>query len=546
MAKLGSWPSERYSISWITQRLANRAPQESYARKAPASVAKQIFNPIAGEIQTTTQQLLEERDNILVSVANIDLLNHLYEVDLSPSISYQVVQNSDGTETYEAPTVYATINGEEHEITQAYRNNIETLHYNAIPSRVEDGEISHVYEPIIEEVTVEELVNTVPNNPVIPSHLYVTISGNTNWDSRTNQNIYFCKVYIKGITRKRTKVTEAIPIRYNGTFKSINQWREVEEVFVSYLDSDALISIDVFPWLGDGLLDTRNLVISPDGEEKWRFININTHDFGNTFISEAFTTGDFDVIRAGVEAKDIEYEIELLDSTENNITFDAFTMKPNTDYMFGISGSNFYVFNTNVPYPEVKRMTGESPDVKMDFTADKWVFARGEEASLRTRILDFSKVPYRYRYKLEAPDLQEYHIEEDGSLVPTTVEAWNENTGWEEDDWKEKELRLTLTERGTYIISIECNYYDTNTGEDSFLITKYLLYVPYITPEVTLEMPDTITNIDDLSFDSDGKLWVKSNDEILLLDVFYDYFIADYDRNFLYLKEAYQSVRIEI
>ena len=49
----------------------------------------------------------------------------------------------------------------------------------------------------------------------------ITIRNNTSWEYRALDRIYYPKCYITGTTRKGTTVTEAIPLRYNGTFKTI-------------------------------------------------------------------------------------------------------------------------------------------------------------------------------------------------------------------------------------------------------------------------------------------------------------------------------------
>ena len=75
---------------------------------------------------------------------------------------------------------------------------------------------------------------------------------------------------------------------------------------------------------------------------------------------------------------------------------------------------------------------------------------------------------------------------------------------------------------------------------------KSIFYSPSIIPEIELEIPENLINIEDMSFDSDGNLWLQSENNIMLLNIFYDYFLADYSRNILWLKENYSSVRIEV
>jgi hypothetical protein len=107
--KLGTTPSGRYNVSWVTQRMANAAPEESKARKSPVSYLKQILNPIAQEIEITTQQLLEEVDNMHLSTANISQLDSLYKVNISPQLEFSSSHTEDGSGRWKIPKVFAEI-----------------------------------------------------------------------------------------------------------------------------------------------------------------------------------------------------------------------------------------------------------------------------------------------------------------------------------------------------------------------------------------------------------------------------------------------------
>ena len=543
--KLGVWPQDRYYLSWITQRMANRAPEQSHARKAPSSVFKQLANPLAQSIEEATINLIKNRDNGFISTSDVFLIDHLYRIDLAPAISYSYSTDSENNITYNIPKVYATIANTEYELTQVYENSINNL-YNAIPSRIEDGEVSYLYEPVIDSVQISDLVNVTPTNPIIPGHLYITITDNQNWESRIGDKIYYSKVYIKGLTRKSTILTETVPIRWNGTFKTINQWQEIEDIFVSYLDSDAYISIDVLPWFSDGILDTQNLNIDIYGEEKFKFSNIKEQSFGSTFISESYLTSDFDNIRAGADTKDIQYEIELLDSNGLNINLNAFTIKPYTNYLFAVDDTKFYIYNTKLEYPNVKILKDESPDVYMDLYTDKWILSRAEQASVKTRLLNFNNIPIKTRWSIELEDGTRYSLDEAGNITTYTENSWIDNLEYDSLGWLEKQIEFDISDRGTIIVALDCLYVDEQSNLNSILTTKQLFFVPYITPENEITIPGTITNIEDLSFDSDGKLWAQSGSYIKLLDVFYDYFLADYNRNILWLRENYTSVRIDV
>ena len=544
--KLGSPPTERYYLSWITQRMANAAPEDSKARKSQVSYLKQILNPMAQEIEKNTHELLEEVDNMHLSTANVLQLESLYKINVSPQLELPSSVSGNNTKTWKIPKVFAEINNIEYEITQAHKNNIETLSYNSIPSRIEDAYDSHSYEPVVATNTNIGLSGIAPKQPSIEGHLYITLSNNSNWSVVLGDKRYFSKIYITGITRKGIRQTEVLPLRYNGTFRTVNQWKFIEEIYTSYLNEDAEIAVDVFPWMSDGILDSRNLYIDIDGEEKYKFLNLGTHTWGSTITSQSFTTNNFDVIRGGLDAKDTIYELELLDEFGGNISATAFTMRPYSEWAFVIANKKLYVYDINLPYPDLSKTWDETPDSRIELHTDRWIYARDEQASIRTRLHDFLNVPSRYKWSVITPSGQEYGIDADNKFIPLELSKWVNNPLQSNGKWKDSSIDITLSERGTYTFLF--TYTILNEGEHSEKTFKVrtILFVPSIKPEIALRLPSTITDIKDLSFDSDGRLWVLNTYELKRLNLFYDYFIVDYENSIIWMREFYNSVRVEL
>ena len=547
MTKLGSYPSRRYSRSWITQRLANRAPEWSHLRSNHTSVGQQLFNPIGIEIQDTIQQLTSERFNMTVSTANISLLDALYRLDLSYGMEFSYETDSIGEKIYTPPTVYATINTIEYEITQAENNDINTLAYNYIPSRIADGEVSFAYEAVVPRTLISALSSVSPAAISIDGHLFVTIRNNTNWETRYNDQIYYPKVYITGIARKGIEITEAIPIRYNGTFKTINEWQSVESVFVSYLDDTAYITIETFMFDVEEVLDIQNITIPSVGDERLQFTKLNSRGFGSTISAEAYTISNMDMVRdGGIEEKETVYEIELLDDNGNNITANHFVFRNNTKLFYAIDDDNIYIYNSELPWPDVTNIFGESPETKIDLFSEKWIYYRGETATIKTRNLISVDPPWKNRWTLLDPAGNTYYIGLDGSLWATTIDAWINNDLWERGSWEEQWIDLTLTQKGVYVITLESMYINITTNETTMLTTKYLFYVPSITPEAQFELPAALSNSDYIGMDSDNNVWLYRYGAVNLLSLFYDYFLVDYENNRVWFKEDYSSVRVVV
>ena len=547
MTKLGTWPEDRYCVSWMTQRLANRAPQNTLLRQSVTSMGQQVLNPIGLEIQRVSKQITSEKNNIFLTSANTELLGELSYLELGVGMEFQKVESNDGTFSYSIPRAFGTISGVEYELTIASKNDLNSLAYTAVPSRIEDGEISYVYEEVIPRVAISDLANTTPNSPVLEGHLYISIFNNTTWEYRGVESIYYPKIVINGRTRKGTDVTEAIPVQYNGTFKSVNQWKTINDIFVSYMDDTAEIAVEVLPFAQESFSDTQNLIVNSNGVESFRFVELGTHLWGNTILSKGFTVPDLRTIQLGFEEKDTEYEIELLDEAGSNISANALAINNNLKYCYVIDNNYLYIYNQDLPYPDLTNLQNNSTNTKMRLLSDRWVLPRDEVAVVNTDTLDVSTVPWKFRWVLIDPNGDTWYLGLDGSKWPPTIDAWIDNQKWEEGYWDEQRLEIALDIRGTYVLTLECMYTDPYTqGEDEIFSTRHLLYVPSIEPEATLELPTELKNSTDLMFDSDNKLWLKKDDNIQLLNIYYDYFLVDYDRKTVWFRENYSQVRVVV
>lgn len=547
MAKLGTWPQERYTISWMTQRLANRAPEYTHARQSSTSVLQQVLNPIGQEMQRVSQQLTEERNNMFLSSCNVDLLSAISYLELGIGMEFQKDSYVDGTYLFKEPTVYGTLSETEYELTISQKNDIETLMYTALPSRIEDGETKYNYQEVIPRDTVANLAGLAPAAFPLPGHLFISIFNNTTWEYRGVEMIYYPKIHITGRTRKGTDITEAIPFLYNGTFKTINQWESVSDIFVSYMDDTAEIAVECLPFAQDSFIDVKNVIVPASGYENFKFVKLGDRVWGSSVISEGFSAETLSDIQLGFNSKETEYEIELLDSTGANINANALAIRDTSPYLYVIDDDNLYVYNPIMAFPDATALEAESTNTKMNLTSERWVYARDEEAVINTDTLDVSTVPWQHRWILKDPNGDEWYLGKDGSKWPLTTDAWIDNNKWDNGYWDEKRLTFVLDLVGTYILSIECRYAVDGAVDDNILVTRHLLNVPAIRPEQTLELPAALKASTDIMFDSDGKLWLKDSiDDIKLLNLFYDYYIVDYDGKAVWFREDYSEVRVVV
>jgi hypothetical protein len=528
--------------AWETQRILNAAPEWSNTRTFPGSVGNQILNPIACSIQETIQQLFRERYNMFLTLADLNQLDMLYRVDLPQGLNFNYTENSYDKRIYVPPTIYAVINGAEEEITQAVDNTLENLQFSLL-SRIEYNGVFVDYSIVLSESNVKDLDTATIINPTIPGHLYITISGNTNWQVEVADKFFYNKIYITGTTRKGVKHTEAIPIRYNSTFRTNYEWLEIEKIYGSYFSDEAKITVESFNT--NSFLDTRNIFVSSNGTEKQQYLNLATRTFGSSFIAEVFTANSFDNIRLGMEGKEPVYELELLDSNQLNVELSSFVPYPNTDLIYAIDDMKLYVYDIKLPYNSCKELAS-SAEARFDLYIDKHFISKDDSIKIKTRNLSVNRPPYATRWILTDPNDNKYFVQLDGTLIPFLDTLWHENLEYSGVKWMEQEVELSFDTNGLYIITFEARYVDEETLDSVSLETKTFVFVPTIIPEEEFNLPVALRYSDRIVMDSNNKIWLLKDDVLYNLETYYDYFLVDYESNKIWLRENYSSVRVDL
>ena len=72
-----------------------------------------------------------------------------------------------------------------------------------------------------------------------------------------------------------------------------------------------------------------------------------------------------------------------------------------------------------------------------------------------------------------------------------------------------------------------------------------MLYVPAITPEVQLALPNELKNCTNLFFDTDKNLWFYNGTSLLKAKDYHDYFAVDFQYKKIWLVEQYPTIRVE-
>lgn len=538
--------AERYNRSWVTQKVLNRAPEWSRARRSPVSVAQQICNVPALEIEDTLKKLDEERDNSILATCDPTLLDRLYKVTLPGRFEFSLSEDQDRWSTYYTPSVWGEIDNSETSISRAPRNSVESLFYETTPTRTEYGGRSEIWEEVVPPTLVSDLSSVSPTGLSIEGPLYITLSDNTVWSEEYKDSIYFTKIYLKGTGLLDESIEEMIPLRLNGTYQTRRHWKTLSEFSVFHASESAKVSISVFPFRETPVAHEREIATNIDGAERDRFYSMRDYSWGSALAAERYLVDDDDQIRMGLDLRATDYELELWDGEGGNVSANAFVFKPHSDWMYVVDDDYLYVFDYRLPFPSTTYLGEGSGDSRfaIRFVDDKYFYTREDQIKFFTRTLEYTSIPFAVRWTLIWDDGTEYRIGVDGSLWESSEqEGWIYNDLWGEGRWEEQSITLSpMGFSGTYTLKLEAKYEEvegivTRTTKEAFCI-------PAIEPEAKLLLPATLRGAWDLGIDGEGKLWFYNGTSILLADLYYDYFIVDFQSKTVWLREQYPSVRV--
>ena len=542
----GTLPSRRYNRAWTTQRILNRAPEWTRARRSPTSITQQLSNVLATEIQDTVQSLAHERANFNLASCDLSLPDHTWKVELPSKFEFGETEDADRYPRFNVPTVWGEIDGNNTRITLAEYNNIQTLFYEALPTRIEYAEKSVLWSDVIPPTQVKDFTTVTPAELPIEGPLYITLSDNHIWEEQFKNTIYYSKIHLKGTGLLGEPIEEVVPLRINWTIKTRSSWKTLDEVFIAHLSEEAIISVSSLPFAEEEVLNSREVAIDSNGIEQYQFYQLGSYYWGSTFVGKRFLAGEMDQIRLGLDTKTVNMEIELLDQNGQNITANAFVFKPWTNYVYVTDDNNFYVYDYSLPFPDVEEMRNETGDSRLGilFTDNKWLYIRDDVVNIYTRILDLASIPVSTRWMITYPDGTQYRLGLDGSLWSTAVDGWMVNDNWSDGEWTEQKLEFSgLSQNGTYTIELEAKYIEED-GEFVYRKTKEIIFVPSIMPETQFPLPVDLRSPRKIGLDEEENLWFYNGTSLLKAKLFHDYFMVDYDKKEIWLREQYPLVRV--
>lgn len=556
--------------SWLTQRIINRVPLWSDARSLPFSVAQQLINPMASEIEDLYKYVSDGNRNKFLTTANLDLMDVIYTVRLPNDFEFGTYGENLQSPLYVAPQVYTEIDGLTIWIEPT--TTIEDFWYDALPTRAVHGSSERIVpvREVLEETVLEDLSSATLNAIALPTRLVVTVADcETFVDLSRRTDASF--LMLTGVTERGLTETELLLIPYNGVFLTKKIWKSLTSVEYYGLQPEDTgnIQIDCFAFNKGREVDKYQLYVTST-TEKLLYHRFTTHDFaeGTYAIHQqmtvtADTLGD---LYNGVDTLESVREIELLYNGENLVLHDM-AIQPFTGRIFALSDDAIYIFDQYGNLPDCRGLGAKTPGASMVINVDKYDYLRGETATITPYWRKPSKRVYRNRWSIQKPDGTVSYIDIDGTEGSDGSTAWIHNQTYadlvfgpfESDSGNidKQSFTYTLSQRGTYLVILETVFTDNSVEKDIIP-----LHVHYKEALKKLRLPPQLVGGDGIAFDADQKLWIlRRAGEGNYYDLSYEYslqyevtgcawevrlatdtMMVDFENKILYLHEDYDSV----
>lgn len=532
----------------LTQKLVNAFPLWTDIRTDDQSLGFQILNYISGtHLDHLYKQVIRGGNNYYLNSSVISDPDLYYAVRLPASYEFTKSDDDETELIYDAPTVSGYIDDTNYEVVIASGNNMNGFWFDPAPSRFELGTTySGAY------LLTSGYISQSPFDPMLaegllffPNQLSVTMSGGTTYIAINEGVVERGVVQIDGTTRAGVYLTEEMPFIHDDTQKTFNEFYSVSGIRVYGVDDpdEAFLWVNTSDYNNNHRKVAYQLDNSVDGDSIPYFWTLFTSDTLSLSMLglEKYDLDPVDVRMAGFVDRHSVVDIELLDEHSQSIYALDLATEPHSNRIWVISSDTLYCYEADIPYPDLSSLTEKTYGAACRIEVDNYYVGRGEDVVVNYVWRRPAIGLLRHRVWVEYPDGNKYSII-DGSVTTYTTgeDSWNYGEPYS------RVLRasdtITLSQRGSYIFSIEATYIDDTTSID-----QRIVMVPYKVPlkEYSLSSLGIYRPAAGIDIDSENKIWIR-NDQTGQHELVphWDIMLIDYSGKVIYLREDYDRVRV--
>jgi len=540
---------ENYFYSSGSQYLANFLPEWSRARYDQFSVFQQIVNPAASLLEQIDNKIQADFLNMFIQTANYNELSNFHKVEFGSSLIFNTKILDDGTSLQTPPKISALINITKVYPTAEFGNDLKSVFYNKLPTRLEGFNIKL-------ENDLTEIRSACRNKLVVnktldrPGTVSLNVYDGEQFIQRnqTTGETQIFTVRINGISTQKIEQTEDITVFENASYITQKRWSYIKDIQLINITDNCTVryNLSCLP-SADAKITDLFRHISADKLIRESIWSIYFNEFGSVLRQEVYTEQEIiEIINSRGEKTSVN-EYQLLDiAGDQPVNAISMCVDPFSYMVYVIDVNYLYLYDKREPYCYVLKLLEKSktePDVVLDCSSDN--LARSEEGKFLTtnivhKIID--REPRSYTLSIRYPNGTRYFIDRTGNLFNVKSQA--------EVILKPgvllieaNSVDISLPDLGDYIISLEVNYRDGTSSLDQ-KIARCLFKRPVAKYRLgRILNQSTPVNI---KRDFDGQIKILDEKGALTqVHMAKDSILLDYEKSVIYFNEKYEEVYLD-
>jgi len=569
--------------SWTAQRILNRFPIWSRARTRDDAVARYMFNPLCIYMDEMYENLIGIKRNYYIGKTDLLEQAFIYTVDLPNTFEFVEAGNTQGIPTYEAPQVTGVIGASAINIEVSDLAQLQQIEKAAVaPTRIDATKLFSTFNDIVvPETQIISLDSVVVNDEYVDElgYIYVEIDDATQFGEILNDGrVVRPKVIIKGTPWLEDDAKEEhLGYRANSERRSIERWDEIE-IIETHGIYDGGATLRAHTGFSKRSLQEPMAFWTDDLQEVTLLYNISNNTFGSNhlptiqFLVPEITSPTLRQQGFSTDVLEYEFGVMLDHSTYlpnpivglERMPFTRWFVVATNDSMHIISARIPHLFNwiseddngTNIVSDALKsRSIGPELHITsernwMNYSEDGTSFLLETRHAKPVRGIRSTRLSITYDSPgLSTPVVKYYDWSANEiDIVTDFNNGWifNSSSDASPTDWDEKHLTIDVSSvldhpAWVAVVKLEAKMTD-NTTESDVLI----LHSDIRTVEKTIDWPDEIKGkVNGILYDAKDRLLVRTTDnEVWIVNTYWDYCLIDYKRGTVFLREEYDSVGV--
>lgn len=537
--------------AYATQRLANYMPPWSIARKDSQSYFQQLLNPIGLEIDDLTRKARVNLNGRFVNTASIAEVDVIYETRLGIDFEIQYDTSDFRIPKPIDPTITVVINDGEDPVLVSVSedNSIQSFWYDAVPNRLTiDADILS-YSSVLDASEIAPGKIKSFNSIYEAGYLYVTIADGTSFiDNETSE---LGHVKVTGINRRGILDSEVIPFTYNGTSKTLKEWKSLTEIEVINIGPDnATVRIDPSNFNYEELPYYEERHINELAYEKQLYMS-SEEISGKTYLDyEVFTANTVNDLLAGVNTKHEVRKVKIVDDLGADITgVNDIALQPDSTRCIVLTDSSLMIYDLRTDYVDGKKLVGRTADAQIQIYSSLDSAIEDDVIRIKPKVYSDIKQAIKYKWDLEKPDgsmvtMMYNHstrsFDETEYIFSDNYNGWNRNPyeATDPNSFYDRVIKHTIDAHGDYIWTLSVEYLDGSKDIDKRIVSSRFA-------EPIAVLAHGISNPVGISFNSDYELHVLDNaDSIHRVNLHYDTAMISIEDKIVYTREEYFSISV--